>query len=260
MSFSNVSTDNGLRLSAATVSNWTQLFHDSTFWSSLEFTAFFVFLAVTAELVFGLVLALLLWRRLPGAGLFRVLFTIPMMLGPVAVGFIFRLTFNEDYGPITSILHSLHLPVVPWLSSTSLVPFTIVIVDVWEWTPLMFLLLLAGLQALPEETLEAARVDGATGLRLLRHITLPILMPIAVTAYFLRMVLAFAEFGEIYLMTGGGPGVASTSTSIYGYFQGYQDFNLSYGSTISLALLVVVTVCSLLYLSLTRLLLRRVET
>ncbi len=257
MSFSNVSTQNGLALTALTTGHWTQLFHDSGFWSSLQFTAIYVFVAVTAELVFGLALALLLWRKLAGGGFFRVLFTIPMMISSVAIGFIFRMIFNEQYGPVNSILHSLHLGSVSWLSSTTVAPYTVVIVDIWEWTPLMFLLLLAGLQALPEDSIEAARVDGANAFQVLRHITLPLIAPIGVTAYFLRMVLCFAVFGKLYLMTGGGPGTSTTSTTLYDYFTGFQSFNLSYGSTISIALLVVVTVCALAYLSLTRRLVRR---
>ncbi len=260
MSFSNVSTDNGLRLTSATLANWGQLLHDSDFWSSLRFTVFVVVLAVGGELVCGLTLALLLWRPLPGAGVFRVLFTIPMMIAPVAIGFIFRMIFNEQYGPVDSILRGLHLPTMQWLSSTGTAPYAVVIMDIWQWTPLMFLLLLAGLQSIPEDAMEAARIDGASGLRVIRDIVLPLLAPIAVMAVFLRMILAFTIFGEIYLLTGGGPGTATTSTTLFAYYQGYQSFNLSYGSTISLALLIFVTATGLTYLALTRPLLRRLRT
>jgi multiple sugar transport system permease protein len=260
MSFSNVSTENGLRLTSSTLANWGQLLHDSDFWASLRFTAFFVVLAVAGEFVFGLALALLLWRKIPGGGLFRVLFTIPMMVAPVAIGFIFRMIFNEQYGPVDSILRSLHLPNVLWLSSTGTAPYSVVIMDIWQWTPLMFLLLLAGLQAIPEDAMEAARIDGASGLRVIRDIVFPLLAPISVMAVFLRMILAFTIFGEIYLLTGGGPGTSTTSTTLFAYYQGFQNFNLSYGSTISLALLIFVTVTGLLYLAVTRLLLRRVAT
>jgi multiple sugar transport system permease protein len=260
MSFSNVSTDNGLRLTSATLSNWADLLHDSDFWSAMKFTLFLVFVAVTAEYALGLGLALLLWRKIPGGGFFRVVFTVPMMVAPVAIGFIFRMIFNEQYGPVDSILRGLHLPNVLWLSSTSTAPWTVVIMDIWQWTPLMFLLLLAGLQSIPGDAIEAARIDGATGPRVVWDITLPLLAPISVMAYFLRMILAFGIFGEIYLLTGGGPGTATTSTTLFAYYQGFQNFNLSYGSTISLALLVFVTFTALLYLAVTRALLHRVRT
>lgn len=260
MSFSNVSTDNGLKLTATTLANWSQLLHSSDFWSSMRFTVLFVVLAVAAEFLIGLGLALLLWQRIPGGGIFRVLFTIPMMVAEVAVGFIFRMILNEQYGPLDSILRGLHLPNVLWLSSTSTAPYSIVLMDVWQWTPLMFLLLLAGLQSISADAIEAARIDGASGLRVVWDIILPLLAPISVMAVFLRMILAFTIFGQIYLLTGGGPGTATTSTTLLAYYQGFQNFNLSYGSTISLALLLFVTATGLLYLSVSRLLLRRVAT
>jgi multiple sugar transport system permease protein len=260
MSFSNVSTDNGLRLTSATLSQWGQLLHDGDFWSAMKFTIFLVVVAVSLEYVFGLTLALLLWRKIPGGRFFRIVFTIPMMIAPVAIGFIFRMLFNEQYGPVDSILRGLHLPNVLWLSDTTTAPWTVVIMDLWQWTPLMFLLLLAGLQSVPEDALEAARIDGASGLRIVWNITLPLLAPISVMAYLLRMILAFSIFGEIYLLTGGGPGTATTSVTLFAYYQGFQNFNLSYGSTISLALLVFVTFVALTYLAATRILLRRVAT
>lgn len=258
MSFSNVATENGLSLTAATLSNWSNLLHDSTFWASIEFTLFLVAVGVTVEYLIGLGLALLLWRKIPGGGFFRVLFTIPMMLADVAIGFMFRMIFNEQYGPLDSILRSLHLPNVLWLSSTKVAPVSIVIMDVWQWTPLMFLLLLAGLQAIPDEALEAAQIDGATGFRVVWDIVLPMLAPISVMAVFLRMLLAFTIFGNIYLLTGGGPGTSTTSTTLFAYFQGFQTFNISYGSTISLALLIIVTGTALTYLAASRFVLRRV--
>ena len=190
----------------------------------------------------------------------RLIGLFSMQSTNVAVGFIFRMILNEQYGPLDSVLRSLHLPNVLWLSSTSTAPYSIVLMDVWQWTPLMFLLLLAGLQSVPGDAIEAARIDGASGLRVVWDIILPLLAPISVMAIFLRMILAFTIFGQIYLLTGGGPGTATTSTTLLAYFQGFQNFNLSYGSTISLALLLFVTFTGLLYLSVTRLLLRRVAT
>jgi multiple sugar transport system permease protein len=260
MSFSNVTTDNGLKLATVTLANWSRLIHDSGFWDSMKFTVFLVVVGVSLEFLIGLSMALLLWRRIPGGGFFRVLFSIPMMLAPVAIGFMFRMLLNEQYGPVDAIFHGLHLPDVLWLSSTTVAPLSVVIMDVWQWTPLMFLLLLAGLQAMPEDAIEAARIDGATGPRILWDIILPMLAPISVMAVFLRMVLAFTIFGEIYLLTGGGPGTSTTSTTLLAYFQGFQTFDLSYGSTISLALLIFVTALATIYLSVTRVLLRRVQT
>jgi multiple sugar transport system permease protein len=124
----------------------------------------------------------------------------------------------------------------------------------------VFLLLLAGLQAIPTEVIEAAHVDGATGLQVVMRIIIPMLAPVSVTAVFLRMIDSFQVFGQIFLLTGGGPGTATTSTTLFGFFQGFQSFDLGYGSAIALALLVMVTVVSLLFLSLSRRMLARVES
>ena len=259
LSFSNVSQDNGLAFGALTLSNWGQLIGDSSFWGSLGFTVLFVVVAVTVEFFIGFGLALLLWRHIPGAGFFRVLFSIPMMLAPVAIGFMWRMLYDETNGPVDAILRAVRIGTVPWLSQSNVAVVATIIMDVWEWTPFMFLLLLAGLQALDEEALEAAQLDGATGLRIVRSIVFPMLAPISVMAIFLRMVDSFTIFGQIFLLTGGGPGTATTSTTLFAFFQGFQDFQVSYGSTIALALLVIVTVIALTYLAVTRRLLRRVE-
>jgi multiple sugar transport system permease protein len=257
MSFSNVSTDNGLKLTQATLANWSQLLHDSNFWAAMKFTVFIVVAGVSGEFLIGLTLALLLRQKIPGGGFFRVLFSVPMMLAPVAIGFMFRMLFNEQYGPVDTILKGVHLPAVTWLSGTTAAPISVLIMDIWQWTPLMFLLLLAGLQAIPEDALEAAQIDGSSAWRVIWDIILPMLAPISVMAVFLRMVAAFTIFGEIYLLTGGGPGTSTTSTTLLAYFQGFQTFNISYGSTISLALLIFVTGLATIYLSATRLVLRR---
>jgi len=137
---------------------------------------------------------------------------------------------------------------------------SVVIMDVWEWTPLMFLLLLAGLQAIPTEVIDAARVDGASALQVVVRIIIPMLAPVSVTAIFLRMIDSFQVFGQLFLLTGGGPGTATTSTTLFGFFQGFQSFDLGYGAAIALSLLVLVIVVSTLFLSLSRRMLQRVET
>jgi multiple sugar transport system permease protein len=132
--------------------------------------------------------------------------------------------------------------------------------DLWEWTPLVFLLMLAGLQAVPTEIIDAARIDGAGGLQVILRVILPMLAPVSVMAVFLRMIDSFQVFGQIFLLTGGGPGTATTSTTLFGFFQGFQSFDLGYGAAIALALLVMVIVVSTVFLSVSRRLLRRVET
>ncbi len=259
MSFSNVSTDNGLTFGAATLDNWRTLLNDSSFWDSLKFTILFVIIAVTLEYFIGFGLALLLWRPIRFGGFFRVLFSIPMMLAPVAIGFMFRMIYDQSNGPVDGTLQRIGLGQPPWLAQPHWAVASVIIMDIWEWTPLLFLLLLAGLQALPEDALEAAQLDGASGFRVITSIIFPILAPISVMVVFLRMVDAFTVFGQLFLLTGGGPGTATTSTTLFAFFQGFQNFNVSYGATIALALLVIVTAIALAYLATARFLMRRIE-
>jgi len=260
LSFTRVDTSTGLKFGEVTLGNWDSLLHDAQFWSSVEFTVVFTVIAVVLEFALGLGLALLLRERLPGAAMFRVLFAIPMMLAPVTIGFMWRMLYDQSNGPINAVLRALHLGDPGWLSDAHLAVVSVVIMDVWEWTPLVFLLLLAGLQAIPDEILEAARIDGANGMQVVSRIILPILAPVSVMAIFLRMIDSFQVFGQIFLLTGGGPGTATTSTTLFGFFQGFQTFNLGYGATIALALLVMVIGVSTAFLAVSRRLLKRVET
>jgi multiple sugar transport system permease protein len=219
----------------------------------------FTVFAVVVEYAVGLALALLMREHLAGGGFFRVLFAIPMMLAPVAIGFMWRMLYDQSNGPVDSVLRGLHLGSPGWLSSSHLALVSVVIMDVWEWTPLMFLLLLAGLQAIPAEIIEAARVDGASGRQVVFRVIVPMLLPVTVTAVFLRMIDSFQVFGQIFLLTGGGPGTATTSTTLFGFFQGFQSFDLGYGAAIALSLLILVVVVSTVFLAGTRRLLQRVE-
>lgn len=259
LSFSRVDTSTGLQVGEFTLDNWSSLLQADQFWGSLWFTIIFTVLAVVIEYIIGLALALLLREPLAGGGAFRVLFAIPMMLAPVAIGFMWRMLYDQGNGPINAILGGLGLGSPGWLAGAHLAVVSVVIMDVWEWTPLLFLLLLAGLQAIPTEVLEAARIDGATGFQVIIRVILPMLAPVSVTAVFLRMIDSFQVFGQIFLLTGGGPGTATTSTTLYAFFQGFQSFDLGYGSSIALALLILVIIVSTLFLSVSRRALRRVE-
>lgn len=260
LSLARVDTSTGLTFGAFTLHNWQSLLQDSQFWGSVRFTVIFTIVAVIVEYAIGLALALLLREKIPGGAVFRVLFAIPMMLAPVAIGFMFRMLLDQSDGPVNAVLRALHLGSPGWLSSTHLAVVSVVVMDLWEWTPLMFLLLLAGLQAVPDEVLQAARVDGANGFQTIVRVILPMLAPVSVTAIFLRMIDSFQVFGQIFLLTGGGPGTSTTSTTLFGFFQGFQSFDLGYGATISLALLVLVIVVATLFLLVSRRLLKRVET
>lgn len=259
LSFTRIDTSTGLSLGEFTFDNWQALAADGQFWSSVSFTVVFTVAATVVEYAIGFSLALLLREHLPGGAFFRVLFAIPMMLAPVAIGFMWRMLYDQSNGPIDALFRGLHLGSPAWLSDSHLAVVSVVIMDVWEWTPLVFLLLLAGLQSVPAEVIEAARVDGASGWQVVTKIIFPMLLPVTVTAVFLRMIDSFQVFGQIFLLTGGGPGTATTSTTLFGFFQGFQNFDLGYGATIALALLVIVVLVSTVFLAVTRRMLQRVE-
>jgi multiple sugar transport system permease protein len=258
LSLSNVDLTAGLQVQPGTLANWQQLIGDAQFWGSLGTTCLFVALAVVSEYILGFGLALLLWRDLRGGAFFRVIFLIPMMLAPVAIAFMGRMFYDESYGPLDATLRQFGLPGVHWLSTSPLALISIILVDIWEWTPFMILLLLAGLQALPNECLEAAQLDGASGWTIIRYIIVPMLAPISVMAVLLRMIEAFKIFGPILILTGGGPGTSTESSSLYAYFTGLNNFNLSYGSSLAVGLLIVVTIVAIIYLAISRRLVQKV--
>jgi multiple sugar transport system permease protein len=259
LSFTRIDTSTGLTIGEFTFDNWQALASDDQFWSSVWFTVIFTIAATVVEYAIGFSLALLLREKIAGGGFFRVLFAIPMMLAPVAIGFMWRMLYDQSNGPINALLRGVGLGSPPWLSDSHLAVVSVVIMDVWEWTPLVFLLLLAGLQSIPAEVIEAARVDGATSWQVISRIIFPMLAPVTVTAVFLRMIDSFQVFGQIFLLTGGGPGTATTSTTLFGFFQGFQNFDLGYGATIALALLLMVIIVSTLFLAVSRRWLQRVE-
>lgn len=242
----------GLRIGFAGLRNWTRLVHDARFWNAFSVTVRIVVAAVALEYLLGLGLALLLNRKVRGRGVFRVLFLIPMMLTPIAVGYMWRMIFDVGRGPITGILQRLGLPAVGWITETRLSIYSIIIADVWQWTPFMFLILFAALQAIPRDYVEAAKVDGASGWQLFRNVTLPLLAPASIAAILLRAMESFKIMDIIYIMTGGGPGRSTESLTMYGYNMGFRAFDLAYGATISFSLFLAVLVASIVFVTLTR--------
>src|SRR5581483_8031889 len=180
---------------------------------------------------------------------FRVAFLIPMMLTPAAVGYIGRMLFNESQGPINDILKRIGLPAVPWLSNQSLALPSLILLDAWEWVPFMIIVLLAGLQSLPPEVFESAQVDGASSWAIFRHVTFPMLAPVSITVVLIRALEAFKLFDIVMVMTGGGPGTATETVTMYAYTVGMKNGNLGYASAIAYSLLVMVIIFSTIFLN-----------
>jgi multiple sugar transport system permease protein len=225
------------------------LFKDIRFWQDLWFTLRFVVMAVILELGIGLGLAHLLHKKFKGRNFFRVLFLIPMACPPIAVAFLWKMMLHPDIGVINSALQLIGLAKVKWTTSIIVAPFTIVMVDVWEWTPFMFLALLAAYLALPKEIYDAAAVDGASNFQTFRKITLPLITPIIVTIVLIRIIDAFKLFELVFGITSAGPANATEALSYYVYLTGIKWFDLGRGAAMSWIFLLIVLGISMLLLS-----------
>jgi multiple sugar transport system permease protein len=219
--------------------NYITLFSNEDFLNSLRVTFTFVTCAVGIEFLLGMGLALLLNHDLKGRGIIRSMILLPMMCTNVVIGLTWRLLFNYQFGIINFYLTQLHLEPVQWLSLPSLGMVSIIIVDVWNTTSFVALMLLAGLQSLPEEPFEAARIDGASGLQSFWYITLPLLRQTILVALLWRVIDTFRIFDVVWLLTAGGPAHATETVSIYVYNYGFRSFNLGYASAASYIMIFI---------------------
>ncbi|WP_448593139.1 carbohydrate ABC transporter permease [Thermoflexus hugenholtzii] len=213
---------------------------NSSYWTAMTNTLIFVGGAVTLELLLGLALALLLHRPVPGQNVFRAVVLMPMFITPIAVGLMFRFLLNSQLGIIPVALRSIGVE-IDWFGP-DLALFSLILIDVWQWTPLMTLFLLAGLEALPAEPFEAARVDGASSFQILRHLTLPLLRPVILAAVLIRMLDAFRVFEYVYAITRGGPGERTETILFHIYRVGFLYFRLGEAAAMAFTLAAVILI------------------
>ncbi len=224
--------------------NYRNLISDANFRSSLETTLVFTIAATGIEFVLGLALALLLKEEFSFQGIIRSSLIVPMAIAPVVVGIIWRLLYNADVGLFSFAVQALTGHSVSVLSSTTLALPALILVDVWEWTPFMFLLLLAGIQSLPQEPFEAARVDGASIWNIFFHLTMPMLRPVIVVALLIRALDAFTVFDQVFVLTQGGPGTATEVATLMVYKTAFRFSQFGYAASMAVALLVLVMLTS----------------
>jgi multiple sugar transport system permease protein len=231
----------GRRLRDVGWDNYTNALHDPAFRDSIVTTLEFVAVAVAIETVLGLALALLCMHEVRFVRAIRGTLILPMIVTPVVVGIIFRLIYASDVGLLATIARTLGMSAPEILGQPHAAFAGLVMLDVWEWTPLLFLILLAGLQSLPVEPFEAARVDGAGAWRTFVDHTLPMLRPTILVAVSLRSIDALTTFDQVYVLTHGGPGTATQLISIYGYqtFFQFQQFGYAAAMLIMVALVVI---------------------
>ena len=235
--------------------NYKRLGSDQRLYVSARNMIYYVFVGVIVQYAVGFGLALVLNQRFFGRNIIRAVFMLPMMMTPVAAAYTGRMMFDTSLSPIAHFLRTISTLldlkepiIIPWLTSAAWAPFTIVLIDSWQWIPFMMVLLLAGMQAIPDELYEAARVDGAGPFMILRKITIPILLPISVTAILIRGLEIFKIIDIIVVTTGGGPGSSTESLTMYIFKTALTFGNYSYAAAISFVLLVLVILFTMLFL------------
>ena len=245
LSFTNWNLTSGMEPSFVGLGSYLRVFSEPRFLHALGRTFAFTVFAVAIEVVLGVAIALILNRAFIGKSVAKLLLLLPLVATPVAVGIVFNLFYDPTIGLLNFALHALGLPQGRWVSSENSVIASLVLVDVWQWTPMITLIVLAGLAGLSEEPVEAARVDGASDWQILRFVTIPMVMPVILTAMILRLIDALKTFDIIFAMTGGGPGYASETLNIMGFKYSFEYFRMGQSSVILVALFLVVLLCSL---------------
>ncbi|HLC01906.1 MAG TPA: sugar ABC transporter permease [Anaerolineales bacterium] len=225
----------------AGLGNYLFLFTETRFWEALGRTLIFTSVSTLATLGLGMLLAVLLNRALPGKNLLRTLLIVPMVVTPVVVGLTWRFMYNPELGMINYFISTLGFSKVAFLGQINTSLASVIVTDVWQYTPFALLILLAGLESLPHEPFEAAQIDGASAFRIFWQVTLPMLRgPLLVTVLF-RVMFSFNTFDTIYVMTGGGPGRSSETLIMYAYRLGFEQWHMGESAAAALFMLVLVT-------------------
>ena len=239
------------------LANYVEVATSPRFWNAIGNTAVIVFVSVTLQYVIGFALALTLHHNVPGARLYRVSFLLPMFLAPVCVALIARMIFHPVLGPLNDALIPFGLGGTSFLTEPGPAKAVLIAVETWQWAPFVTLLMLAGLQGLPAEVFEAARVDDIPAWRRFTGITFPMLLPLSVAVVFIRLIEGLKIIDTVFVLTGGGPGISTETLTLYAYKEGFKKFNLGMTSALSFLFLLVVIVFGTLYLAFAQRLTRR---
>lgn len=228
--------------------NYAEIMASSRFWGSITTTAIIVFASVAIQYVAGFAIALALHSNIPGASLYRVTFLLPMFLAPVCVALVARMVFHPVLGPANELFSLFGLENIPFLTQANLAIAVLVTIEVWQWTPFVVLLMLAGLQSLPHDVFEAAKVDNVPPLRRFFDLTFPMLLPLSVAVIFIRLIEGFKVIDTVFVLTGGGPGTSTETLTLFAYKEGFKKFNIGMTSALSFMFLAVVIIFGTLYL------------
>jgi multiple sugar transport system permease protein len=229
------------------IENFQTFLADNIFKTALVNTTYFVVVTVSIEMILGFILALMASNLKRNANLYRTILIIPILVPPIAIGTIWRLMYNYDFGILNQFLNLLSLPSQTWVADPKLAMICVMMVDIWHWIPFIFLLMLAGIESLPIEPLEAARVDGASNRQLLRYVILPMLKPTILVTLMFRTIFAFKVFDEVYLLTGGGPGTRTEVISLYINRVYFSQFRWGYGAFLSIVTIALIAIFIIVY-------------
>jgi multiple sugar transport system permease protein len=228
--------------------NYGQLLTDDLFWKAVRVTFVFSISVLVVQFALGFFIANLFDRERKGINLLRTLFIIPVFASPVALGLTWRYMYQHGYGLINYVLEGVGLPRVNWLASTQWALPAVIAVDVWQWTPFVALILLAGMQSISPEITEAAELDGLTRFQYLRRIVLPLLTPIIVVVGLIRLIDALKTFDLIYIITRGGPGTTTYNLPLHAYSMGFASFLMGTSAAVAWVVVIIVNICATIFL------------
>lgn len=245
LSFTDWTLTSGKSISFTGLKSFITVLKEPRFWDAFRRTLEFTFWAVLFEVLFGIIIALLLNKQFKGKGIAKTLLLLPLVATPVAIGIVWTLFYDPTIGFLNYCLNLLGLPQSGWHTDAATVMPSLILVDVWQWTPMITIMVLAGLSGLSDEPYESATVDGANAWQILRHITLPMLMPTILTATVLRLIEALKTYDIIYSMTQGGPGYASETLNLLAYKYSFEYFRMGQSSVMLVFLFILVLFFSL---------------
>lgn len=222
--------------------NYLDLFTDARFWNSVKVTVQFIGGSLIVEMILGFILALLIIRNFKGSRFVKSFFLVPTITTPVVVGLTWIMIYDPQFGVLNYLLNNLGFNTQDWLSQADTAIWAIVVVDIWEWTPFVALVLLSGLSSLPKEPFEAAKIDGASRFQTFIYLTLPLMKGYIMIAFIFRFMDVFRWFDTIYVMTKGGPGVSSETLNMFGYITGFEKLNVSYAAAIAITMLIIMII------------------
>lgn len=232
--------------------NFISVLTDQIFLQSLLTTLIFVFVTVTIEFFIGLLIASILNKELKAKRFYQMIFLLPIVVASTVVGLIWRFMLNYEYGIINYFFTLIHLPKLVWLANPILAPLSLILVDIWQWTPFMIIILLAGLQSLPTEVIEASVIDGCSGIQAWIYVKLPIIKNVIAIVLLLRIIDTFRIYDIVAMMTRGGPVYASYTLSWNIFTRGFQIFDFGKAAAMSLFMLAVVTLITTSILKITK--------